>query len=155
MKCMSIISHNPRAGMRGFSVPTAIFIIVILAALGAFMVTIGSSQQAGLAQDVVGTRVLLAARSGLDWGVYQVVNTTGAYRTSCNAGSASTTLSGLTGMPGIFIVVDCASRAYTEGVNSLHSYQITATACNSAACPNTTSPSSQYVERKLSALVVN
>lgn len=158
MKCMSIINRKPGTRLRGFSVPTAIFIIVILAALGAFMVTIGSGQQSGLAQDVTGTRVLYAARSGLDWGIYQVVNTPGSagtYRALCNAGSTSTTLSGLSGMPGIVVLVECASRPYSEGVASLHSYQVTATACNSASCPNTTSPSAQYVERRLSALVVN
>lgn len=155
MKCMSTINRKPRASSRGFSVPTAVFIIVILAALAAFMVTIGSGQQTGLAQDVNGTRVLYAARSGLDWGIHQVVNATGAFRTNCNAASTSTTLPGLSGMPGITVVVDCQSRPYAEGVSSLRSYQLTATACNVAACPNTASPSGQYVERRVSALVVN
>lgn len=123
------------------------------------MVTIGSGQQAGLAQDVTGTRVFYAARSGLDWGIYQVVNTTAAvgnFRANCESNiNAPVTLSGLQGMPGIFIVVGCTSAVYTEGVSSLHSYQITATACNTGACPNTVSPSSQYVERRLTAVVVN
>ena len=154
-----MLTTNPDSRLRrhqgGFSIPTAIFLIVILAALGAFLVSVSGGQQIGLAQDVTGIRVLQAARTGVDWGAYQALNTTGAYRTSCNGGSASATLPALTGMTGITVVVDCSSAAYTEGASSFRSYQITATACNNATCPNTISPPALYVERRLSALVTN
>ena len=153
MKCMSTISLKSRAA--GFSIPTALFVIVILAALGAFLVTIGGSQQAGLAQDVTGTRVLHAARSGLDWGVHESLLPGSTFRGTCAAGGATRTINGLDGMPGITVVVTCSSAAYSEGVNTPRSYQLAATACNNAACPNTVSPSVQYVERRLTALVVN
>lgn len=166
MKYMSTISpscamlkrkRKPGRNLQsGFSIATAIFVIVILAALGAFMVTIGSGQQVGLAQDVTGMRVLQAARAGSEWGVHQALNTSGAFRTSCNGGiAAPVTISSLQGMDGISVKVECSSATYNEGASTLLSYQIVATACNSAACPNTVSPSSQYVERRISALVVN
>ncbi len=139
----------------GFSIVTAIFIIVILAALGAFMVTIGSGQQIGLAQDVSGVRILQAARTGIEWGVYQVLNTTN-FRTGCDTGTATpVNLPALQDMAGITVKVECSSAPYTEGASTFRSYLLTATACSSGTCPNTTSPSSQYVERRLSALVVN
>jgi MSHA biogenesis protein MshP len=139
----------------GFAIPTAIFLIVILAALGAFLVTIGSGQQVGLAQDVNGIRVLQAARTGIEWGTYQVLNTTGTFRTNCNsAGGTNATISNLTGMTGINVFVVCTSAAFTEGATALRSYQIIATACNNATCPNT-SPSALYVERRLSTLITN
>lgn len=161
MKFMSII--NPEAPVRvschqsGFSLPTAIFIIVILAALGAFMVTLGSGQQTGLAQDVIGVRVLQAARAGIEWGSYQVLNTTGSFRTSCDTGTAApVNLPALQGMPGITVKVECSSAAYAEGASALHSYQLTVTACNNATCPNSSAalPAS-YVERRLTATAVN
>jgi MSHA biogenesis protein MshP len=160
MKFMS--TTNPDRAMlirrhqSGFSIATAIFLIVILAALGAFMVTIGSGQQVGLAQDVLGVRILQAARTGTEWGVYQVLNTTGSFRTSCNTGTATpVNLPALQDMAGITVKVECSSVAYTEGSSAFRSYQITATACNNATCPNTTSPPNLYVERRLTALVTN
>jgi MSHA biogenesis protein MshP len=160
MKFMSTISPRNfplrRSFQSGFSIVTAIFIIVILAALGAFMVTIGSSQQIGLAQDVSGVRMLQAARTGTEWGIYQVLNTTGAFRTSCNTGSATASLPALQNMNGITVKLDCNSTAYTEGSSAFRSYKITATACNNAACPNTAATlPGLYVERRLTALVVN
>jgi MSHA biogenesis protein MshP len=159
MKYMSTISPSHvklKSGLQsGFSIVTAIFVIVILAALGAFMVTFGSGQQIGLAQDVSGVRVWQAARTGMEWGVYQMLNTTGNFRTSCNTGAALVNLPALQDMSGITVKVECSSTAYTEGASAFRSYQLTATACNSATCPNTTSPTSLYVERRLTALLTN
>ncbi|MCK9284934.1 MAG: hypothetical protein M0P39_11685 [Rhodocyclaceae bacterium] len=140
---------------RGFSIPAAIFIIVILAALGAFLATVGGTQQLGHAQDIVGVRALQAARSGVDWGVHQVINT-GTYRTGCDGGSASATLPALANMDGLTVVVGCTSSAYSEGASTLHSYQITATACNNPTCPNTAAGlPNLYVERRVVTLVTN
>jgi hypothetical protein len=57
--------------LRGFAIVSAIFILVVLAALGAFMVTISSSQQVGSALDVQGVRAYQAARAGIEWGLYR------------------------------------------------------------------------------------
>lgn len=56
----------------GFTIVSAIFILVVLAVLGTFMVSVSTSQQIGSALDVQGSRAYQAARSGIDWGVYQV-----------------------------------------------------------------------------------
>lgn len=60
------------AMQRGFTIVSAIFILVVLAALGAFIVTITTTQQISSALDVQGSRAYQAARSGIEWGVYQV-----------------------------------------------------------------------------------
>ena len=57
---------------RGFTIVSAIFILVVLAALGAFVVTVSTNQQIGSALDVQGTQAYQAARSGIEWGLYQV-----------------------------------------------------------------------------------
>ncbi|MCX7175579.1 MAG: hypothetical protein NT159_16960 [Proteobacteria bacterium] len=107
----------------GFSIVTAIFILVVLAALGAFIVTVSTNQAVGSALDVQGSRAYQAARSGIEWGVYQV-QSTAAYRfgytaagvatypnsRSCSTASgsfvpAAPTLSGFT------VTVSCTSQA--------------------------------------------
>jgi len=146
----------------GFSVPAALFIVLILAGLAAFLITISSGQQLGHAQDVLGSRALQAARSGADWGVYQVLNTAGDvsannFHSNCSSGSASATMASLPGIPGLTIQVSCSSRPYTEGAESFHAYQIVATACTSNPCPPATSAAlpTGYVERRVMAVVVN
>ena len=80
---MSLRDHSPlrlprpaaaqrRQRSAGFALVAAIFLLVVLAALGAFIVTISTSQQMGSALDVQGERAYQAARSGIEWGVYQV-----------------------------------------------------------------------------------
>jgi MSHA biogenesis protein MshP len=60
---------------QGFAAVTAIFLIVIVAALGAFMLTFSNTQQLTSAQDIKGSRAYWAARAGLEWGVASVLNT--------------------------------------------------------------------------------
>ena len=155
MKSMWTI--NPRYGQRGFAVAAAIFIVVILAALGAFMVSIGSGQHLGHGQDITGIRALQAARTGVEWGVFEVsVSPSTTFRNNCRAaGGTSSILPALTDMQGITVRVDCTSATYAEGATSpLYTYQIIATACNNTTCPNTsTSLPNLYVERRLSTLV--
>jgi MSHA biogenesis protein MshP len=62
----------------GFIIPAAIFLIVVLAALGAYAVTISTTQSFSSAQDVQGSRAYHAARSGLEWEVYQMLDPTNA-----------------------------------------------------------------------------
>lgn len=59
---------------RGFTIVSAIFLLVVLASLGAFIVNISATQSVTSAQDVQGSRAYHAARAGLDWGLYQVLD---------------------------------------------------------------------------------
>ncbi len=61
-----------RAASRGFAIVSAIFILVVLAALGAFIVNVSTSQHVGSALDIQGVRAYQAARAGVEWGIYQV-----------------------------------------------------------------------------------
>ena len=49
----------------GFAIVSAIFLLVVLAALGAFMLTFSTVQHATSAQDIQGSRAYWAARAGL------------------------------------------------------------------------------------------
>jgi MSHA biogenesis protein MshP len=56
----------------GFSLVAAIFLLVVIAALGTFAVTISTSQQQGSAMDVLGSRAYQAAKAGIEWSIYQI-----------------------------------------------------------------------------------
>lgn len=59
--------------MRGFVMPAAIFLLVILAALGAYLVSFSNTQQITSAQDVQGVRAYWAARAAAENGLVQVL----------------------------------------------------------------------------------
>lgn len=129
---------------RGFAILTAIFILVVLAALGGFILTISSGQQIGSALDVQGARAYQAARAGIEWGLHQRLQA----GVACPAGSfvpAADTLAGFT------VTVTCQPGA-ADPFGGPTVSTMTATACSEPSggvCPNTTAPGNFYVERRL------
>lgn len=117
---------------RGFALATAIFLLVVLAALGAAMLTFSSTQHAGSAMDVQGARALQAARAGIEWGAYQALR---------GAGCSGTTLT----LDGFSVTVTA---------NSTTSGALTACQITSTAAAGVTGQVSR-VERQLQATIVN
>ena len=142
----------PRQG--GFSIVTAVFLVVVLALLGAFIVSVTGLQQWSHALDVQGVRAYQAARAGVEWAAWQALdpnNTVGAALPPCPA--SPTNLSGLASSLSPFTVtVTCGASTSTEGNRDVRVYQITATACNQPPCPNP-APATGYVERRLEAVL--
>lgn len=65
-----VVARRVRGACRnGFALPSAIFLLVVLAALGAFIVTISSTQQQAQVQDVEGVRAYWAARAAAEYGL--------------------------------------------------------------------------------------
>ena len=132
-----------RCGERGFSIVAAIFLVVVLSALGAFMLTFATAQHFSSAQDLQGARAYQAARAGIEWGAYQALR---------NAGCAASTPLTLAGTLSSFTVtVTCASAGWTyvEAGKTVQLYQLTATAKQG------TLGSTTYVERQVQATVAN
>lgn len=128
---------------RGFSIVAAIFLLVVLSALGAFMLTFSTVQHTTSAQDLQGSRAYQAARAGVEWG---------AYRALVNAACpfAATTLPPLAGTLGTFTVtVQCQSTPYTEGTFNGSVHTITSTAREGVV------GSTNFVERQLQATLAN
>lgn len=119
----------------GFAAIAAIFLVVVLAALGGFMVTFSNTQQLTLAQDIQGSRAYWAARSGLAWRVASVK----AASTACVASST------LGNLEGFSVTVTCRASGYQEGGSTVTMYRFDARA--SAGVPG----SPGYVERSVSA----
>jgi MSHA biogenesis protein MshP len=129
--------------VRGFALFTAIFILVVLAALGAFILNISSSQQIGSALDVQGVRAYQAARAGIEWGLYRQLQA-GSCVAATNFVPPAATLSSFT------VSVVCVPTADASGGPAI--YTLTSTACsqpNAGVCPNTVNPGALYIERRL------
>jgi MSHA biogenesis protein MshP len=124
----------------GFALVSAIFLIVVLAALGAYMLTLSGTHQATPRQSILGTRVYFGAKAGLDWGIQQAIAVN-----SCIGGAGTAlTLTG-TGLAGITATVICASTAHDGG----SVYRITSTAVTG------TFGSLDYAQRRMEATVTN
>ena len=152
---MSAGPVNRREG--GFALVLALFLIVSLAAIGVYLLTITNAQVAAGVQDEQGARAYQAARTGIDWGAYQVLRIPGGTfaTTTCNATgtpSQQLTLSG--GLAGYFVEVGCqVTGPETEGATLVRTYRVIATGCNSSPCGSSVGP--VYVERQLQLTLAN
>jgi MSHA biogenesis protein MshP len=131
----------------GFSIVTAIFLLVVLAGLGAAMVTFSTSQSQSSAMDIMGSRAYQAARAGIEWAAYQVIN-----NSTCPAGPTNLTSLGGTLAP-FTVTVTCATTSPIVGDSITSFYSVISVACNApnaGACPGTAGNSS-YIERQISS----
>src|SRR2546427_11913497 len=58
----------------GFSIIAAIFLLVVLALLAAFIASVTGMQQSSGQLDVLGVRAYQSARAGMEWGAWQVLD---------------------------------------------------------------------------------
>jgi MSHA biogenesis protein MshP len=144
---MSAMCRNPFAGRRrcGFAMPTAIFLMVILAALGAFIAQISLLQSSSSALDTLGSGAYQAARAGVEWGAFNSLQNN-------NCGGTTLTFPG-TALASFTTTVTCGSTPTNElGVTGSVD-QITSTACNEPAagpvCPNGSPTIANYTERQI------
>ena len=128
MKLMQRAQH-------GFAAIAAIFLLVVLAALGGFMLTFSNTQQLTSAQDIQGSRAYWAARGGLEWGIAGATAVCPVSPTVLTVDTFSVTVS-------------CASQAYSEGAETVNILRLTSVAATAAAVGSV-----GYVERSVSATV--
>ena len=137
----------------GFSLISAIFLLVVVTLLGAYIVTLATSQQTTEALDIEGARAYQAARAGVDWGAWQILQApAGGFRTACDgatyAAPTSQSLAGLAGtLSGFAVDVQCGSAATTEAGANVRVYRMTVTASKGNL------GSLFYVERQLQATI--
>jgi len=127
----------------GFSLISAIFLLVVIAALGTFAVTISTTQQQSAALDVMGARAYQAARAGIEWGAFQVLQ-----NGSCVAASPALTLPDT--LAGFNVIVTCIpspSNPFDEAGTAVNMFQLISTATQGTA----TTP--DYVERQMSVTI--
>lgn len=145
-----------RVRARGFSLVLVVFVLVTLTALAGFILTVSQGQQESSIADEAGTKAYLAARSGLEWGAYQILQsakTSGAYEAACSGGSTTQNIAYTTGsLSGHGARVACTSSgAETEGTATVRVYRLVATGCNQTPClvAPALPAAPGYVEREL------
>ncbi len=122
---------------QGFAIIAAIFLLVVLAALSAFMLSFSNTQHLTSTQDIQGSRAYWAARGGLEWAIGTVQTSSAACPA---AGTAPASIDGFT------ITITCTRRTYTEGTDTIVIF-----ALESQANSNAPIGSAGYVERSLTA----
>lgn len=142
----------------GFTLISALFVLVVLAALGAALAQVSLRQQLGSASELDAARAYQAARAGLEWGAFQVLRNPAppAAAPACFAATSFT----LAGLSGFTVTVSCTrtpgSGTVSDGASALAFFQLVANACNApsgGACPSTATPQATYVERQITRTV--
>jgi len=112
---------------RGFALVSAVFVMALLALLASVMVSLSTTQQVASTRDLLGTRAYFAAKAGIEWGSYQVLQ--------AGACAASSTLPALGGSAAGFTVTVACSAAgpYDEAGSAVQVYTITSTASTGTA----------------------
>jgi MSHA biogenesis protein MshP len=125
---------------KGFLLPAAIFLVVILAGLGAYAVNISTLQQATSTQDVQGARAYQMARAGVEWAAYQVLAPGTANLANCPASPTVLAIEGFS------VSVSCSRSAdfYEQDTDhTIAMYDIVATATFGVA------GTAGYIERQV------
>ena len=133
-----------RSIQQGFAVIAAIFLVVVLAALGGFMLTFSNTQQLTSAQDVQGSRAYWAARAGLEWAIVAVPL---APATLCPNTTSTVIAAGVGPGPvdGFTLQISCSNNTYTEGGTSPTIYRFESWAFTAGSVGSV-----GYIERSLS-----
>lgn len=127
---------------QGFSIVTAIFLLVVLSFLGIAMVTFSTTQHQSSAMDVMGSRAYQAARAGIEWAAYQVANSpaSAAAATACATNFAAGSLGGT--LSPFAVNVSCTPTSYIENGSTVWVYDVAASATTGG-----TTGDQGYVER--------
>ena len=96
---------------RGFSLVSAIFLLVVLAGLGVYAVRLNTLQQQTVTAGLRAAQAFHAARTGVAWGAYRALN----------AGSCGSTTLNLTegATAGFRVSVQCSQSTHTEGSSTV------------------------------------
>lgn len=140
---------------------SALFILVVLAVLGAAVASISVSQQVGSAVELNAARAFQAAKAGLEWGAYSVLVPAPPAAPAVDTPPACFAITHMvmTGeLSGFVVSVECSRTGpLVDGDSSKTYYQLVATACNvptGGSCAVTpASPQSTYVERRLNLTI--
>jgi MSHA biogenesis protein MshP len=132
---MKLLRYRPRQS--GFAAVAAIFLVVVLAAMGAFMVSISNAQQLASAADLQGNRAYWAARAGLEWALSAVALSA----STCPLSPPAAVDTGAT----FNLAVTCNLQSYSEGTATAKIFTLKSVASLGTA------GSPAFVERSVSA----
>ncbi len=123
----------------GAALVVAIFLIVVLALLGAVAVRLTAVQTQTVNLSLLSERALLAARTGIEWAAHRAL-------TSGTCGATSTTLTEAA-LNGFTVSIACTSTTHPEGGAVTTVYQLESFASSGSY------GSPDYVSRRVNAAV--
>lgn len=137
---------------QGFSLISAIFILIILASLGAYMVTVGGTNRATSSATLQGARAYQAARSGIDWSVYTLITAADqiAARSNCsNIINENNFTLNVDGLNGFTINTLCGFTSHSQqGNDNVSIYSITSIATTGGSYGDL-----DFVQRRITATI--
>lgn len=127
---------------RGFVLPAAAFLLVILGGLALYLTHVTQLNQAVSALELQGERAYWAAQAGAEAAMYQVTHGAG-----CTASQNIVLPEGFT------VTAQCVATQTKEGGKPVTVHTLTGIACNEpvagGACPNPAPGRRDYVERQI------
>ncbi|MDJ0740656.1 MAG: prepilin-type N-terminal cleavage/methylation domain-containing protein [Gammaproteobacteria bacterium] len=90
---------------RGFTLISALFVVVVVAVLGVYLATLGTAQHTSTALSVRAAQAMYMAHSGIDWVIYRL-----EHGDSCATLPGSVTIDGYT-----VAVQRCVTQIVSEG----------------------------------------
>jgi MSHA biogenesis protein MshP len=145
-----------RTRARGVSLITAVFLVVVLAGLTAVALRVTLVQHATASMDMLGVQAYQAARSGLEWGIFQQLRVQPASATpvACFASPQTFAMPSDGSLRNFTVTVSCTAKSGNTVGDTTNRWTIVAVACNipngAAGCPNATT-NVEYVQRRVQA----
>jgi MSHA biogenesis protein MshP len=125
----------------GFALVAAIFLLVVLALLGIFIVRVSGVQHQTVNIALLGARAFEAARTGIEWGAFQALDSA-----SCTTTTLNLTEGGLNGFD---VDVTCSSTTHTETGDTYNIYRLDVEASSG------TYGTPDFVSRRMQATVTD
>lgn len=125
----------------GFALVAAIFLLVVLALLGIFIVRVSGVQHQTVNIALLGARAFEAARTGIEWGAFQALDSASCTTTTLNLTEGE--------LNGFDVDVTCTSSTHTETGNIYNVYVIDAVASSG------TYGTPDFVSRRMQATVTD
>jgi MSHA biogenesis protein MshP len=104
------------AKQKGSAIVIAIFVIVVMALLGAGLLKILSSSAESVAYEVIGTRAYAAAQTGAQWQLLEVFPHDTGTRTACKGSIVEPDFSNVEGLKGCYATVTCDDGGVFDGI---------------------------------------
>ena len=121
----SAAAYSRAARQRGFALITALFLLVAIAVLAGFAVSLSSTWSQGQATDISRMRAHQAALAGIEWASYRLQTENSPWQ-GCRAGIELEVGGSLASFSPV--TVDCEASAYREGATTSWLYTVTAVA---------------------------
>ena len=110
----------------GFTLVMAIFILVVLALLGGYMMRLSGVQHTTTSHALQSARAYQAAKAGINWAAATISKDTDNIQAGCATVNTKAVLP-LAALPEFTVTLNCIpSEPYLEGSNKVYVYSITA-----------------------------